>query len=727
MSISILRGSNGKPASSQALASAIASCPNATGQLFIGYPIIRASDGPRSIDALLVSPDRGIVVFDLIEGDEPGDYGSRQDDAANMLEARLKMHRGLLRRRDLRIPIHTLSFTSGPFVPPGADDDYPVVTSDSLKTKLDDFRWNDTDRRLYEVALSAIENISNLRAGGRPRAANRPDSRGAKLQQLEASIATMDHEQGRAVVETVEGVQRIRGLAGSGKTVVLALKAAYLHVQHPEWRIAVACHTQSLKGHFRRLIRNFCVELTGEDPDWGRLRITNSWGSLFGNGDDGLYLEFCRVHDIEYLDFLTAEQRFGGGGAAFAGACRRALARFRQSRSLHPRYDAILIDEAQDLPKAFLQICYELLRDPRRLVYAYDELQNLSGPEVLTPETLFGADRDGKSLGRRDAEGSDIVLKNCYRNSRPVLVTAHALGFGIYRQPGEGEDTGLVRMFDDPPLWQDIGYRVRAGDLRDGAEVTLARTPDTSPEFLEGHSGIGDLLQFVGCDSEAEQSEWVATAIRKNLERDELRHDDILVINPNPLMARNGVGPIRARLMDFGISSHFAGVYTSADESEDESADESVDDFHRENFPSVRFTGIHRAKESEVGMVYVINAHACHGTGRNLASIRNGLFVAIMRSKAWVRVVGVGAGMKAIKAEYDSVRDRNFELRFTYPTEEQRGRLRTTYEDMTEGERDRLQKHGQDLDDLINDLVSGRVRREDLGAEKLEALKSLIG
>ena len=59
------------------------------------------------------------------------------------------------------------------------------------------------------------------------------DSQGAKLKQLENSIATLDNLQSKAVIETVDGVQRIRGLAGSGKTIVLALKAAYLHAQHP--------------------------------------------------------------------------------------------------------------------------------------------------------------------------------------------------------------------------------------------------------------------------------------------------------------------------------------------------------------------------------------------------------------------------------------------------------------------------------------------------------------
>ena len=57
---------------------------------------------------------------------------------------------------------------------------------------------------------------------------------------------TLDHLQSRIVIETVEDVQRIRGLAGSGKTIVLALKAAYLHASHPEWRIAVTFLTRSI-------------------------------------------------------------------------------------------------------------------------------------------------------------------------------------------------------------------------------------------------------------------------------------------------------------------------------------------------------------------------------------------------------------------------------------------------------------------------------------------------
>lgn len=57
----------------------------------------------------------------------------------------------------------------------------------------------------------------------------------------------------------------------------------------------------------------------------------------------------------------------------------------------------------------------------------------------------------------------DIVLQKCYRNSRPLLITAHSIGFGIYREKEENEETQLVQLFEDEKLWEDIGYTVKEG------------------------------------------------------------------------------------------------------------------------------------------------------------------------------------------------------------------------------------------------------------------------
>ena len=715
MSVSIIRGTNDKPAASSELESAMAACGGLSGQLFIGYPIVSTPEGRHRIDALLVSPELGLVVFDLVEGAGLDGYQARQDDSANRLEARLKTHRELTRGRNLAIPIHALSFAPSRHVPEvETDDGYLISNGAGLPRALRSLKWDRPDRHAYKAALSAIENISSIRKSRKRRSPNQPDSRGARLQKLEDSIATLDETQGRAVIETVDGVQRIRGLAGSGKTIVLALKAAYLHTQHPDWRIAVTFNTRSLKGHFRRLINNFSIEQAGEEPDWRNLRVLNAWGAPGSDDRDGLYYEFCRAYGFEYFDFGSARQRFRG--REFSAVCARALEQLQQANERRSLYDAILVDEAQDLPDPFLRICYELLREPRRLVYAYDELQNLVGESVSSPDKMFGARADGTPRVRFDGDGTrDLILEKCYRNSRPVLVTAHALGFGIYREPEAQGDTGLVQMFDSAHLWREIGYRLRDGELQDESPVTLHRTRDTSPRFLEDHSRLDDLVQFLHFRNKNEQSEWVANAIRENLEQDDLRHDDLVVINPNPLTTRAEVGPIRSRLLDLGVNSHVAGVDTSADV------------FFKEHAASVTFTGIHRAKGNEAGMVYVINAQDCHGRGWNLARIRNRLFVAITRSKAWVRVLGVGAGMRALEAEYARLVERDFELRFTYPSQEQRQSLRLVHRDMTDAERRRVRKSGKELGNLVNDLESGSVRVENLDEELLARLKNFIG
>ena len=47
------------------------------------------------------------------------------------------------------------------------------------------------------------------------------------------------------------------------KTVVLALKAAYLHSQHPDWNIAVTFYTRSLSQQYKDMITNFSYEFMG--------------------------------------------------------------------------------------------------------------------------------------------------------------------------------------------------------------------------------------------------------------------------------------------------------------------------------------------------------------------------------------------------------------------------------------------------------------------------------
>lgn len=530
--VTIVTGTTNKPTASEAVKQFFQTHSEIDGYLYIGYPIIGTVDGAYPIDALLISPEKGIVAFNLIEGKNTNGYEEAQDDCANKIEAKLKGYKQLVNKRTLCVDIYVITFAPGLARCPEHDDDYPLcVNAYELESNLSQCTW--TDNSHYSKVVSVLQAISSIRKGKKKREIVDPKSRGAKIRSLEDSIANLDNQQSRAVIETVDGVQRIRGLAGSGKTIVLALKAAYLHAQHPEWKIAVTFNTRSLKGQLRQLINTFYIEQTSDEPDWENISIIHAWGAPGGGERKGIYYTFCEANNVEYCDFMTARDKYGRIDP-FGEICEKAL---HEAKSVEPLYDVILVDEAQDFSPAFLRLCYEMLNKPKRLVYAYDELQNLRSQSLPSPEIIFGTAPDGSPRVKfapfeEGRPQQDIILEKCYRNSRPALVTAHALGFGIYRKPETQGASGLVQMFDQSSLWNDIGYEVADGRLEDGHRVVLQRTSMSSPEFLEQHSDIDDLIIFKSFETQEAQDRWVASEIKKNLENDELRPDDIIVINP---------------------------------------------------------------------------------------------------------------------------------------------------------------------------------------------------
>jgi hypothetical protein len=243
-----------------------------------------------------------VVIFDIVEGTELGDHAERQDDFFTKLQAKLIQYPALMRRRDLLVKITVATFA--PAVRPTAadrDGDYPVLVQDhDILEFIRAIEWGQTST--FPALAGAIQALSTIRKGGRRRRdAAKENSRGYKVRNLEDSIANLDVDQAAAVIETVEGVQSVRGLAGSGKTIVLALKVAYLHARHPDWQIAVTFNTRSLKGQFERLINTFTIEQTNEEPDWSRVEILNAWGAPGSRERAGLYYKFCAANNNSLL------------------------------------------------------------------------------------------------------------------------------------------------------------------------------------------------------------------------------------------------------------------------------------------------------------------------------------------------------------------------------------------------------------------------------------------
>ena len=712
--VNIVMGATQKPLACEELKKFFTEHDNLDGYLYIGYPIIATNEGGYPIDALWISEVHGLVIFNLIENKNIEDYQELQDDSANKIEAKLKNYKQLVHKRSLCIEINVVTFA--PFIrdeDTPTDEEYPLVNINSLYNTLMNFTW--TQNEYFSALVSVLQAISTIRKVRKRNSLENPNSRGSRLNALEETIANLDNRQSKAVIETVEGVQRIRGLAGSGKTIVLALKAAYLHAQHPDWKIAITFNTRSLKGQFKRLINTFYIEQTNEEPNWENLQIIHAWGASGGGNRNGIYYTFCTSNNVEYYDYQTSKYKFKSEDP-FGKACEHAL--LTSGASVKEIYDVILIDEAQDFSQGFFRLCYAMLKAPKRLVYAYDELQSLKLQSLPNPEELFGYREDGtpkvKFYQDNGKPQQDIILEKCYRNSRPVLVTAHALGFGIYRTPEVDSETSLVQMFDQKDLWLDVGYKVLDGELEEDKRVVLARTMESSPRFLEMDGNIDDLILFKSFASQAEQDIWVAEQIALNLKNDELRPDDIIVINPDPLSTNRAVGGIRARLFDMEIKSHTAGVDTTPDE------------FFSANNDSIAFTGIYRAKGNEAAMVYVITSDKCYELTYELAKLRNQLFTAITRSKAWVRVLGVGDDMNKLIQEFEKVKAHDFTLDFKYPTKKQRENMNIINRDMNRPELERVKKSKSELKQLVKSLELGEVYLADFDKDTIDRLRTLI-
>jgi superfamily I DNA and RNA helicase len=262
------------------------------GTLYIGYPVIASADEPIAIDALLVSAEHGLTAFAfepyLPPVEEKREWKRLKDEQDRMffaLQTYLAKYESLRRGRNLGLSINTLTV-----VPTITDVDptFELQVTDiaGLPETLAGLQGLPPE---YQTALNAaLQRVSTLRPLKKRASVSTGSSRGGILKKLEQEIANLDQWQKAAAIGSPEGPQRIRGIAGSGKTVVLALKAAYLHAQNPDWTTAVTFYSQSLYQQFTDLIRRFSFEQSGDEPDWSKLRLLHAWGA---SDKPGLYLE----------------------------------------------------------------------------------------------------------------------------------------------------------------------------------------------------------------------------------------------------------------------------------------------------------------------------------------------------------------------------------------------------------------------------------------------------
>lgn len=456
--------------------------PDIEAELYLGYPIYidEVADRRVSVDMALISK-MGVYIINILTSPVT-DYGMIQDDIYAKVETKFKKQPFLFKKRTLVFNFFAITYST---VDIKESDGYPLVNSlDALFAFIEENRaLEEYSDDLFGKILSGIQEAYGINIH-RDRGNVSEGTKAYAIDQMSSLIEKYDTRQMEAILSDTIGIQRIRGMAGSGKTIVLARKAVELHTAHPDWDIVVTYSTRTLKDQLISLISRFyAAKNDGAKYNDTKLKVMQSWGSARSKG---VYYEVCLRHGIEPMNVTEAKGTFRTQEGLFSKVCGELLS---SVENFHKMYDCILIDEAQDFDKNYLQLCLKILDSNKRLVYAKNR-QSLSNMQLIknlteggddalagnklslkyafnihtagaaTPEDFFRDDSVVYTSVRR-AKGNETFMvyivnaQKCVnslrrRSDRNALFTAITRSKGWVRVLGYGEDMdALNREFEE--------------------------------------------------------------------------------------------------------------------------------------------------------------------------------------------------------------------------------------------------------------------------------------
>ena len=346
-------------------------------------------------------------------------------------------------------------------------------------------------------------------------------------------LATMDKylsaEQTELSRLTVGGFPRlIRGVAGSGKTVVLAnLVARLLNRQQntnpslfddfedKHLKIAVICFNRALAPFLRQKIKDAYKQQTFENAPSIDILWVGHLNSLmhkvtYGKGAELTYIAITSVKDssvraAKYNDQIVSYTK------------------------KHPEdeilYDAIFVDEGQDFEPAEFQLLLSLLKSnettrEKTLVIFYDDAQNLYGRQRPNWKQI------GIDVGRGDRAK---VMKECFRNTREIVETAFNVLLG-----SEATAENRVTL----KTYADVGYLRQAGLVQEVDKFYKVGFAERAGEYPS--------VQVF--QSRTKEKEWIAAEVERLICSEQVRPEDILVLFSQSLPFDDLGAMIRARV-----------------------------------------------------------------------------------------------------------------------------------------------------------------------------------
>lgn len=184
-----------------------------------------------------------------------------------------------------------------------------------------------------------------------------------------------------------DGHRLLFGVAGSGKTVILLARARELARKDPDARILVLCYNISLAAYLRHALAGYPSVTVHHFDGWAK----SSDVSRYPNESD---------------------DSFG----------KRFLARISSGLRDSARFDAVLVDEAQDFDPTWFKVILMGMKDPvdGDLLIVGDGHQSIRTTRKIVWKDL-GIQASGRTVSAR------FGLDRNYRNSREIIAFANPL------------------------------------------------------------------------------------------------------------------------------------------------------------------------------------------------------------------------------------------------------------------------------------------------------------
>lgn len=361
------------------------------------------------------------------------------------------------------------------------------------------------DRQLRSL-MAAFGDSAVLRHEPRAGPAPPEGSKGERLDEALAEHRVLTEQQQRLTSHAWnDGPRLLRGVAGSGKTVVLATQAARMIERlHKETQdlfaapssplpVLAVCFNRTLVPFIRQRIEIAYGQRTNEELPGKSVLVTHFNALLYHLHRRG-YCGYYRVQDIVQQGeraerYLHDLETLKGDPAD------------RLSKGL---FHGVFVDEGQDFHeneyRVLLKLCTRAPSGLPQLFVFYDDAQN-----------LYGLQRPKWSNLGLEVRGRAVVMEECFRNTRQIIEPAFNVLLGIHA--------------DDPQAVRTRGF----ADLHTLKEKGLIA-------FANRHVTVrfsgreGEFVSLYICDDEAAEALRLADRCAYLLEREGLLPQDILVL-----------------------------------------------------------------------------------------------------------------------------------------------------------------------------------------------------